>query len=508
MLDVLSRDQIRELDEVATRVACVSGLVLMENAGRGAVDALLQARGDGPHRVAVLCGPGNNGGDGFVFARRLLTLGHEVRVLLAADPEKLAGDARANYKAWLGLGQEASRIAEVHDATLVEALQWCDVAVDALMGTGLTRNLDGLYLQLVDELNDASAYKVALDLPSGLDANTGQVLGAAIRADLTVTFAHRKLGLYGAGATDLVGKVVVADIGVPASLSDEVGISASVTESHDVRTLLKRRAASTHKGRAGRVLVVGGSSGKTGAAYLAARAALRAGAGLCTIACFQEAHAALEAKVVEVMTRALPEQDPLSAIQDLLVETDAVVVGPGLGLGAPARALVDHLVQQHPGLVIVDADALTHYAGRATELRSARGPRVLTPHPGEMARLLGRSVAAVEADRFHTLQTAVELTGASVLYKGERTICGTPGDLPCINPTGSPVLATGGAGDVLSGIVAAFACVMEPYEAAVCAAYVHGLAGEAWTERCRSDRGALATEIADAVPLVLAGVLT
>jgi NAD(P)H-hydrate epimerase len=298
------------------------------------------------------------------------------------------------------------------------------------------------------------------------------------------------------------------DIGIPASLNDSVGGSAWLVEAADVARQLTPRPIDAHKASAGRVFAIAGSSGKTGAALLVARGALRAGAGLVTICTFADAAAALDARVLEEMTASIDPDRIEASVDERLTGVDAVAIGPGLGLDDRARRLVEHVVLRWNGVKIVDADAITHFAGRADALARASGKLVLTPHPGELGRLLGVSAAEVEKDRFGALARSVESTGAVVLLKGPRTLVGAPGELPSVNPTGSPALATGGSGDVLSGITAAFACTLEPYPAAFCAAYLHGLAGERAAARRAADRGMLAREIADQLPEAIAALAT
>jgi NAD(P)H-hydrate epimerase len=511
MIPVLSRDQMRAFDTHAIEKCQVPSLILMENAGRGAAEVIEReraARAGG--RVLVISGSGNNGGDGFVVARRLLAAGVDVRAFLAAPGAKLAGDARANHDAWCGVGGTVTEIATDADLPKIEAalreLGDEDLVVDALFGTGLDREVTGRHAAMIDLVNSATARRLALDIPSGLDANTGQVLGVAVRAHTTVTFGHLKLGLLSSTGAEHAGTVHLADIGVPAALHLAVGHAAVVVESADVAAALAPRALTTHKGRAGHVLVIAGSAGKTGASLLVARGALRAGAGLATICTFPEAAETLDRRVFEEMTARI-ERDRLEAsLDEQLARADVVVIGPGLGHDADARRVVDHVVLGWNGTKIVDADAITHFRGRSAELARATGKLVLTPHPGEMGRLLDCSPADVEHDRFAAIARAVELTASVVVLKGPRTLIGAPDQVPVVNRAAAPVLATAGSGDVLAGIAGAFACALEPREAAFSAVHVHGLSALRWSKRTGADRGMVAREIADGVPEVLAAL--
>jgi ADP-dependent NAD(P)H-hydrate dehydratase / NAD(P)H-hydrate epimerase len=510
MKPVLSREQIRELDRLAIEECNVPSLVLMENAGRGAaerIEAELLKQGD-PGRscdVVVVCGPGNNGGDGFVVARRLRIAGWPVLVFLAAPALKLKGDARANHDAWVGLGGGVSEL--IGPTALLEferALDSASLVVDALLGTGLDRAVTGELRLLIERINGAPGRRVALDIPSGLDANTGAVLGASVAADVTVSFAYPKLGLLTTTGAEHTGRLHVVDIGIPPELHARTGHSAELIETADVALLSRSLAA--HKGSAGRVVIVAGSPGKTGAALLVARGALRAGAGLVTIATGPEAADALDRRVLEEMTARLDPDRLEQSLAQTLDGAGAVAVGPGIGLDPSARRIVDQVVLGWDGPKVVDADALTHFAGRAAELKHAKGALLLTPHPGEMARLLATTIAEVEKDRFAAVRRAVELTGAVVLLKGPRTLIGAPDLVTRVNASGTPALATGGAGDVLSGICAALACSTALPHAASQAAHFHGLAAESWAARTGADRGLLAHEIADELPAVIAEV--
>lgn len=510
MIPVLSREQMRELDRHAIEACRVPSVVLMENAGRNAAGVVLRALEGGPSEVVIVAGTGNNGGDGFVVARRLLCAGHSAEVYLLGDPQALKGDARLNHDAWRGLG---GRVTPVGDDAGVMALtaalaslEPADVIVDALFGTGLDRPVEGARAQVIEAVNQSDARVFALDVPSGLDANTGAVLGIAVRAEATITFAHLKLGLLTPVGAEHSGDVHVVDIGVPGELFREVGCSALLFESDDARELVAPRSVAAHKGSAGHVFAVAGSAGKTGAALLVARGALRAGAGLATICTFPDAADSLDLRALEEMTARIDPAHVETSLDACLERADVVAIGPGLGLDERARRVAEHVVLSWNGTKVVDADALSAFAGRAAELARARGQLILTPHPGELARLLGTSVAEVERDRFGALERAVELTHAVVLLKGARTLVGAPGELPLVTSAGTPALATAGAGDVLSGVIAAFAKSTPPRFAAMLGAHVHALSAEAWAERTGSDRGLVAHEVADGVPGVLAAL--
>lgn len=509
MIPVLTREQSRALDQLAMSEG-VPGLVLMENAGRGAAEHVA-ARALPTAKVVVVCGPGNNGGDGFVLARHLLLMGRGVSVFLAADPTSLRGDALENYHALLGQGQAVvSGTSDGFIDTLaneVASLSRADVTVDALFGTGLDRPIAGRHARVLDVLSHGAARRIALDLPSGMDANTGQRLGAALPASETLTFACPKPGLLTPAGVELAGPFVVVDIGIAPALIARLGYDAEVPEAEDVATWLTPRTACLHKHSAGHVLVVAGGAGTRGAALLAARGASRAGAGLVTLVSDEEGARALEPRVLEEMITTLDGADPLASLDVVLTRASSVVVGPGLGTTEDARRTAQHVGLRAPCPVVLDADALTAFAGRLAELRAAAGPRVLTPHAGELARLLGVTSKGIEADRFGSVKRAAEESGATVLLKGAHTLVATPGERTRVNATGSAVLATAGSGDVLAGVVAALSIGLAPAEAALAGACLHGLSGDAWAG-AHGDRGMLAREIADGVPDALVGLAT
>jgi ADP-dependent NAD(P)H-hydrate dehydratase / NAD(P)H-hydrate epimerase len=514
LIPILSSLQARAFDRFLSERCAVPSLLLMENAGRGAGWAVHErlavlARG-APQRLLCVCGVGNNGGDGLVVARHLLGLGHTPSVLLLGLAGALSGDARVNLEAWRGLGgtlveleADAGARARVDQLTASS-----DAIVDAVFGTGLSREVTGRFraaLMLSTAARRPGRPVFALDVPSGMHADTGVTLGVAVQADVTITFGHPKTGLLTSVGADAAGELVLADLGVPRERGPALEPRANWLEVSDAASWLEARSPSSHKGRSGRVVIVAGSVGKTGAALLSSSAALRSGAGLVTICTFADAARSLDQRVVEVMTEALDAERPLATLERALEGATAVVVGPGLGLSAPARAVIDQIVLRWPGPKLVDADAISAFAGRAKELQGAAGQCLLTPHPGELGRLLGVTAAVVESDRFGALEQALALTGQGILLKGPHTLVGEPGNTPLVVSQGHPALATGGAGDVLSGICGALLVALPRQRAGALAALLHGHAARLWVDaQAGADRGLLAREVADYVPQALA----
>jgi NAD(P)H-hydrate epimerase len=506
MIPLLSRDSVRGLDRDAEGRLGVPGLVLMENAGRGAFDAIAARFAGALGKAVIVAGPGQNGGDGFVVARHLVQAGHRPSVFLVGEPGALTGDAAHNHRVLGALELPCLVLREGALEPLDAALRDATLIVDALFGTGLTRPVAGVFAHVIERMQGQGAPIVALDLPSGVDADTGAVLGVAPRARLTVTFAAHKRGLHQHPAAELAGEVVCAPIGVPTPRG-VIESSAALLEASDVRAWLPPRKPYAHKGSAGHVLVIAGAPGRTGAALLSGLGALRAGAGLVTIATQGAARAALDQKVVELMTEALPSDldDALSRVHELAKGKQAAVVGPGFGTDPDAVAFLRALAIELELPCVLDADALSALATNHAFLQRAQAPRVLTPHPGEAARMLGCAASEVQADRFAAAQRLAAQTAAVVVLKGARTIIASPHAPPRVCPTGTPAMAVAGTGDVLAGTLGALlGQVLNPLDAACAATYLHGLAGQLAAGETGSDRGLLASELAGHLPMALA----
>lgn len=475
--------QVRELDRRAIELHGIPGRELMERAGAAALDALLAAW-PGCRALTVVCGAGNNAGDGYVVARLAKRAGLAVRLLAVVDPQRLRGDAAL---AWEDFRREGG-----------VALPWDGQGdpggegpiVDGLLGTGLDRELAGAFAAAVESVNCSGRPVVALDVPSGLDADTGRVMGAAIEADLTVCFIGLKVGLYTGRGAAHAGRVQFAGLDVPRGLAAGLVPAARRLEPAVLADWLPRRRRDAHKGHFGHLLVVGGDAGMTGAARLAGEAALRAGAGLVSIATRSAHAAALGAGRPELMCRGV---DDAGDLQAMLARATVVVAGPGLGRSAWARALLDAALQSGlPG--VLDADALNLLAGGAPPA----GRWVLTPHPGEAARLLGTDTAAVEADRLAAARALQRRYGGVVVLKGAGTIVQSGGATPWLCERGNPGMATGGMGDVLAGLIAGLLAQIGDLErAAAAGVLIHALAGD--DAAAAGERGLIASDLLSAV---------
>ena len=509
-----SSARMQALDRYTIDELGIPGEVLMESAGRSLVDFVLD-RGsrvlDLPGaEVSVVCGPGNNGGDGFVAARHLLQLGIRARVLMLADGVEPAGDAGLNYERALRVGVRVERFPgpEV-------SLPARGVIVDAIFGTGLSRSVKGVAAEAIEALNgfvdDPEVMVISVDLPSGLDADTGRALGRAVQADATLTIGTPKIGLALEPGRSLAGYVAVGRIGIADSLpgDENPGETPGVTvwSQTRARLALPGRGAAGHKGSFGHVLLLAGSEGMSGAAALAAKATLRSGAGLVTLGCPAGLQDVLDAQCSEAMTVALPAaadrslgEGGLEAALVLAAERDVLAMGPGLGRGSETRALLEGLAARVEVPLLVDADGLNAFEGSPEAFAVRQEPTILTPHPGEAGRLMGCSAEEINLDRVGAARELAERSGAVVLLKGPGTVVAGPEGSAIINPTGGPNLATGGSGDVLTGLVAALlAQGVDAFEAAALGAYIHGLAGERIARR-RGHSGLMAGELAEEIP--------
>lgn len=496
MIPLFTREEMRALDRSASEQFGVSSLVLMENAGLGATNHVMHRYGDCLGRVLIIGGEGQNGGDAWVVARQLLARGVRPSCVLVGDPARVSGDARSNLDALRALGIDVRALSEADGDVLRSSADEASLIVDGLFGTGLSRAVEGVHALAVQVMCGAAAPICALDLPSGIDANTGAVLGVATRAASTVTFAGLKRGLHQYPGVEHAGSIECVGIGVPAPTDGDV----AVVEPSDVAALLPVDRGDVHKGTRGHVVVIAGSEGKTGASLLAAMAALRGGAGLVSVAADEPTQRTLEQKVIEVMTLRLDTSALLRSALSLAEGKASAVVGPGFGLSPERREVARALALQLPIPAVLDADALTALGTELGLLTGAAAARVLTPHPGEAARLLGCDTAAVQHDRYGASRELAARSGQVVVLKGARTVIAEPAGRARVCAAGTPALGVAGTGDVLSGLVAALLTRQPPFEAAWASVQLHAMAGE--LAAC-CDRGLLAGEVAAAIPRAL-----
>jgi NAD(P)H-hydrate epimerase len=502
---VLNTQQMREADRRTIEDVGIPSIVLMENAGRQAVAAMEAAYDDlNTSSVGVLCGRGNNGGDGFVVARTLVQRGVEAHVFLLGSVADVRGDARTNLDVLGRIGLTVVEITTAQEWELhFSEISECDVIVDAILGTGFSGHLTGLLETVVADVNGLGVPVIAIDLPTGVSADTHEVAGEAIEASMTVTLAAPKIPLVFPPADSNAGDLVIADIGIPLPILDELeGPYLELLTRERMRELVPVRAADSHKGDFGRVLVVAGSVGRTGAAHLAALGALKSGAGLVTVATPRSCLPIVAAMAPEHMTEPLDETTSgtvdFSALDRVLeLKTDVIAVGPGLGQTPATAAFVQGLVERAGVPLVLDADALNAFAGEPERLMGRDGVDVIiTPHPGEMARLLNVSIEAVQNDRLNHARDFAAAHRVHVVLKGHRTIIAGPDGRAFVNLTGNAGMATGGTGDLLTGMIAAwFAQLLDAEAACKVAVYLHGSAGDL-AEADEGEIALVATDVA------------
>lgn len=508
MRPVLTARQMAECDRRAIQEYGIPGVVLMENAGRAVAELAGQLLGKvARKRVAIFCGKGNNGGDGYVVARHLANSGAQVRLFLVGRRTEVKGDAATNLHIVEKMGLN---LQEITTAEHIPDLRSTDLVIDALLGTGLQGPVHGILADVIEALNASRAPALAIDVPSGLDSDSGSILGVAIRATITGTMAALKRGLLFSPGREHAGVVKIIDIGMPQAVFDDELVNVWQVEAEDVRQVLPRRAPNAYKNQCGVALVVAGSTGMTGAAVLSAETVLRSGAGLAYLAIPASLNAIIEEKATEVISKPLAEVKPghvgiaaLEQIEELLQQVDAVAIGPGLGTEAETVEAVWAAVASCPRPLVVDADGLNALARKPELLLRRTGRVVLTPHPGELARLTGQAREAIVANPVDTAREWAERWGEVLVLKGAPTVVATPGGKVFINSTGNAGMATGGSGDVLTGLITGLlAQGLSPEHAAVSGVYLHGLAGDLARDEL-GERGMLAGDIMRQVPAAL-----
>ncbi len=517
-MKILSAAEMRELDRQTTARYGIPSLTLMENAGASVAEFIAQRWPKfAQRRIVVLCGKGNNGGDGFVVARRLRELGAKPEVYLFAAPEEMQGDAATNCKRWEQVCSAPRVVRNSGDLQAVKPmLESADILIDALLGTGTRGAVEGLLAEAIEAVNKrrgpVRSAVVGVDIPSGLVADTGEVVGACINAMYTITFTAPKAGMILGTASDHTGQVIVRNIGSPPKLIDEVGKSdVRWIDWREVSIFARPRRSDANKGNYGHALITAGSVGKSGAAVLASWAALRVGAGLVTVATPEPVLPIVAAHTPEIMTEPLPATDSGSIslrsfeyerFDKLLKGKRALAIGPGLSTHDETQQFVHQVVRERTVPMILDADGLNAFAGRAQELKTGSGPLALTPHPGEMARLLGCGIPDVQAQRVEVARKSAADWNAFVILKGQQTVVAAPDGQVFINSTGNPGMGTGGTGDVLTGMLAGLTAQfgVNPWVRVLAfGVYLHGLAGDiAYAET--GEAPLLASDLIRAIP--------
>ncbi|AIF50810.1 bifunctional ADP-dependent NAD(P)H-hydrate dehydratase/NAD(P)H-hydrate epimerase [Pelosinus sp. UFO1] len=513
-MKVVTVAQMRDIEQAAIEEYGIPGIVLMENAGVEVVKQIENVLGSIHNkRISVFAGTGNNGGDGYVVARHLYNQGAKVKVFLIGSKASVVGDALTNLQIITYMGIDVLEVTNSHDWDKVKiAMTFTDCLVDALLGTGFTGQLRENMTQVVESINKMNKVTIAIDVPTGVDADTGQIQSVAVKASHTITFALAKQGLLLYPAASYVGELCVADIGIPRLLLSDSQIQQNLITSNDAREIFSKRQPDVHKGSCGKVLVVAGSKGLTGAAALASDAAMRCGAGMVTLGIAESLHEIMEIKLTEVMTSPLPEvgdgfvgEDAFDEIVTLSLKNDVVAIGPGLGRQTETLDLVRQVVKSIEKPLVLDADALYALIDHTSILLEAKSMPVLTPHPGEMARLVGLTTEEVNQDRIYIARQAATEWGSIVILKGARTVVAFPDGEVYINSSGNAGMATAGAGDVLTGVITGLIGQgLSSHEAALAGVYLHGLAGDIVARGGMI--GMVASDLIKALPAAIFGI--
>lgn len=508
--------EMAAIDKKAIEEWSIPELILMENAGLRVVEEIKELFPDLTNlKVIIVAGKGNNGGDGLVIARHLVNLGADVKVFTLGT-KSYKGASLINYQLAQKLPIKWQSIENEKNLHLLRlSLHYTDLVIDALFGTGFHGSVQGLAQRVIEIINESSSLTLSVDIPSGLDADTGKVMGPCIKADRTVTFQLPKVGLAVQPGCEYAGKVKVADISIPKQLIEEMKLNRYIIDEETVKNMIPQRKKESHKGDYGHLLIIGGSQGMMGAVNLAARGAFALGAGLVTALVPRSIQPALAGSLPELITKPAPETSigtfglvSAAEIFESLPQKSAVVFGPGMGRNNEIQELLGVFLEQVKVPVIIDADGLNALAERTDILKKAKVPVVLTPHPGEMGRLLKEPAAKIQENRLESAGMFAQTYGVWVVLKGYRTVIAGPQGQIYVNPTGGPALASAGTGDVLAGMMGALVGQVKEIDIghALCAAvYLHGLAGEKVAEEI-GEISCKAGDVIEALPKILKGL--
>lgn len=468
---------MKEIDKYCIEKLKVPGIILMENA---ALKVLKNLEIQKYNSYAIICGKGNNGGDGFAVARHLAILQKNIEVFLVGSEDGMTQDCRANYNILKNMGIRINNIHNLEDANeLRDSIERSNVTVDALFGTGLMRTLEGIYDLVISIINENSSYTISIDVPSGFNNDSGKIMGNSVRANKTITFELYKRGFLNYGSNRYTGEVVVENIGIPSSTVDRFHEKEFILDEVMVKARLKERDIYGHKGDYGRVLLIAGSKGFTGAAYLVTEAAVRSGAGLITLCCSEDIQPILSTKLTEAMTINFNETERL---MDIINKSNCIAVGPGMGNKESTLNTVKFVLEKSVCPIVIDADGINVLKENLELLKNKEIPVILTPHVGEMSRITGLSIEYIQENRIEVSKNFAKEYKVVVILKGYNTVI-TDGVTVIINPTGNSSMASGGMGDCLTGIIASLIGQgYRPLEAAALAVYIHGYSGDKLAE--------------------------
>lgn len=504
-MKIVTSNEMQKIDERATRDFLISQKSLMENAGAAVVRVLERLYPDlSQKKILIVAGKGKNAGDGFVVARLLKEKGRQVVVCLTTLPEALQHESRLQYER---LREQADIFFRYEPAIFKRAVKSSDLMIDALFGTGIHSPLRSPYLEIIREINCSSKEVISIDIPSGIDGNSGKVMGAAVSATHTITFGLPKIGFFCFPGQNFVGRLHLENIGFPKGLLDSAESTLSSIEEKDLIGKLSRRSKATHKGEVGHLLMIAGSRGKMGAAVMTALAAFRSGSGLITLLTDRKYLKAVFPKIKEAFIDEFPEKE--ADLREILKGKDVSAIGPGIGFSPTAKHLVQWTVQTSSSPVILDADALNIISKHLEWLKKAKASLVLTPHPGEMARLVHKTSKWVQQNRLEVSASFAKKYRVFVVLKGASTVIANPKGEVIINSTGNPAMATAGMGDVLTGMIASFIGQgMTVADALTSAVFLHGKLADEWVQSRHASRGLIASDLIEALPRGIEKYLT
>ncbi|WZL72177.1 NAD(P)H-hydrate dehydratase [Clostridiaceae bacterium 35-E11] len=515
-MKIVTSEQMKQVDRTAIQEFGIPGIVLMENAGLSVLEEVMKSLKDKTNQeVVIVCGRGNNGGDGFVVARHLANKGVPVKVCIMGNPSLIDGDAKTNYEMIHKIKVEIYPLAGVNNLKkFADLVKECSIIVDAVFGTGLNSEIDNFIKEIIDIINASGKEVISIDLPSGICGNDGTVCGIAVRAYKTIVLQLPKLGNINYPGNEYNGQIILKDISIPPAAIDQMNLMMNLITQDTVKNILPMRKKDTYKGDYGKAYIVAGSTGMTGAAMLACEAALRSGAGLLKIPVPQSLNTIMEVRLTEAITLPLPDLNKgvlgISDIQKVIntmKEADVIGIGPGSGQSREIEELLRNIFEHFTKPIVLDADALNALAKRKELFQCIKSPVVITPHIGEMARLTELDIEYIRKQRIKVAVDFAKKWKITVLLKGTKTIVAGPNGEVYINETGNPGMATAGSGDVLTGIITGFiAQGIEPTKATIAAVYVHGCAGDRVAERL-GEYGMIAGDMVKELPFVIKDIV-
>lgn len=472
-MKIIKTETMRKIDKFCINNLKIPGIVLMENAALKVLKNLDLKNND---VFTIICGSGNNGGDGLALARHLFLSKKNVNVVLLGKEDKLSEECKINYDILMNMGITINKIDDVKDISKIKkALNSCSIIVDAIFGTGLSREVKDVYRSIISLINESRKYVVAIDVPSGLNGDNGQALGIAVKANKTITFQFYKRGFLEYESDEYTGNIIVEDIGIPESVANKFQVKDCILEKNEIKKYVPIRNEYAHKGDFGKVAIIAGSKGFTGAAYITIKAAVKSGAGLVTLCCREEIQKIMSNKLVEAMTVSYKEKERLNKT---LKESDVIAIGPGMGNNEITLEIIKGILSTTKCPLVIDADGINVLKDKLSLLTNKKETVILTPHLGEMSRITGIPIENIKKNRLEIAKEFSKKYKVIVLLKGYNTII-TDGDKVFVNPTGNSAMASGGMGDCLTGIIASFIGQgINPFKAACLGAYIHGYCGE------------------------------